>query len=242
MGGTITAIRIQKKNPRRANLYLDGKFALGLAVEVVQDWGLRRGQVLDDAELEALRRAEGEHRALRDALRLLNERPRSTAEVRDRLMRRGYEEGQVQAVLSRLTELGLLDDRAFARAWVENRRAFRPRGRPALEAELRKKGLAPETIAEALANSTPEEEAVQALLLARRRAPALRGLDRPAFFRRLQAFLARRGFSAAVVRQVAQQVWEEARETDKATAVLPQRPGDETQTAAETPGITEETP
>lgn len=211
MGGTITAIRIQKKNPRRASLYLDGKFALGLAIEVVQDWGLRRGQVLGDAELEALRRAEGEHRALRDALRLLNERLRSTAEVRERLMRRGYEEEQVERVLSRLTELGLLDDRAFARAWVENRQAFRPRGRPALAAELRKKGLSPEVIAEALASSSPEEEAAQALELARRRAPALRGLDRPAFLRRLQSFLARRGFSAEVVRRVAYQVWEEGK-------------------------------
>jgi len=207
LGGTITAIRIQKKNPRRASLYLDGRFALGLAVEVVQDWGLHRGQVLDEAELEALRRAEGQHRALRDALRLLNQRLRSTAEVRERLLRRGYDEEQVEGVLSRLTELGLLDDRAFARAWVENRQVFRPRGRPALAAELRKKGLSPEIIAEVLEASPPEDEA--ALALARRRAPALRGLERPTFLRRLHAFLARRGFSPEVVRRVASQVWEE---------------------------------
>ncbi len=212
MGGTITTIRIQKKNPRRASLYLDGKFALGLAVEVVQDWGLRRGQVLSDAQLEALRRAEQEHRALQDALRLLNERPRSTAEVRERLIRRGYEAAQAEAVLSRLTALGLLDDRAFARVWVENRQTFRPRGRSALAAELRQKGLPPEVIAEALAEATEEDESAQALALARERARALRGLDRPAFFRRLQGYLARRGFPAEAVRRVVRQVWAEQEE------------------------------
>jgi len=64
MAGIVTAIRIQKKNPKRANLYLDGKFVLGLAVDVVQDFGLQPGQELSDAELEALRQGEQKQRAM----------------------------------------------------------------------------------------------------------------------------------------------------------------------------------
>lgn len=212
MAGTITAVRVQKKNPRRANLYLDGEFVLGLSVDVVQDWGLRRGMPLSDADLEALRRAEQQQRAYGDALRLLNYRPRSAAEVRGRLGRRGYDPEQVEAVVSRLQEQGLLEDRAFARLWVENRRLSSPRGRQRLAAELRQKGLAAEVIADVLAEAADEDEAAQALELARGRARALSGLERPAFLRRLQGFLSRRGFSSEVVLQVARQVWEERQE------------------------------
>jgi len=215
MAGTITAIRVQKKNPRRASLYLDGKFALGLSVEVVQDWGLRRGQALSEADLEALRQAERKQRACRDALRLLSYRPRSTAEVRQRLARRDYDEDQIEAAVARLQELSLLDDRAFARAWVENRQVFRPRGRRALASELWQKGLAREVIDEVLDSMLDEgDEAQQALALARKRAGALAGLERPVFFRRLRGYLARRGYPADVVREVVGRVWEETQGGD----------------------------
>jgi len=210
MAGTITAIRVQKKNPRRANLYLDGKFVLGLSIDLVQDWGLRREMALSDADLEALRRAEQQQRAYGDALRLLNYRSRSVAEVRKRLRDRGYEAEQIEAVVARLQELHLLDDRAFSRQWVENRQLGSPRGRLGLASELRQKGVASEVIAGVLDEATAgEDEAVQALALARGRVRALAGLERPAFFRRLQSFLARRGFAADVVLQVVRQVWEE---------------------------------
>jgi len=210
MAGTITAIRLQKKNPRRASLYLDGRFVLGLAVEVAQDLGLHRGQVLSDADLEALRQAEEQRQAYQYALRLLSYRLRSTAEVRQRVAGKGYADDQAEAVVARLTELGLLDDRVFAQTWVENRRALRPRGRQALQAELRQKGLAAGVIAAALEEARVDEgEAEQALALARERAAALVGLERPDFFRRLQGYLARRGFSPDAVVPAVRRVWEE---------------------------------
>ncbi len=210
MAGVVTAIRVQKKNPRRASLYLDGQFAFGLSIEVVQDWGLRRGQHLSNADLEGLRQAERQRRAYQDALRLLSYRPRSIAETRQRLLRKGYEEGQVEAAIARLVELGLLDDHAFARAWVENRQVFRPRGQYALASELRQKGISSQVIAEVLDEMLQgADEAAQALALARERAGSLSGLEQPVFARRLQGFLARRGYSAEVVRQVVRQVWEE---------------------------------
>ncbi len=209
MGKRITAIRMQKKNRRRASLYLDGKFTLGLSVEVVQDFGLRRGQVLEEADLDALRRAEQRQRAYRDALRLLSYRPRSVEEVRRRLSRR-YDQEQVEAAIARLVELNLLDDPAFARSWVENRLDLSPRGRRALDTELRRKGVVSEVVQQVLDEALSEEtEAGHALELARNRARAMAGLDRQRFFRRMQGFLARRGFSAEVVWKTVEQVWSE---------------------------------
>jgi regulatory protein len=213
MGGTITAIRIQKKNKRRANLYLDGRFALGLSLEVVLDSGLRRGQVLDEADLEALRKAEKGRQAYQDALRLLSYRPRSVGEIRQRLEQKGYEEDQIEATLSRLLELKLLDDLVFARIWVENRLEFNPRGRRALSSELWKKGVPKEIVDRVLDELLPkEDEFEQALAIARKRAPSLSGLERAVFFRRMRGFLARRGFPAGIVWEVVQKAWEESQE------------------------------
>ncbi len=206
---TVTAIRVQKRNPRRANLFVDGEFVLGLSIEVVQDFGLHRGMELTDDELAAIRKAEQQRQAYQDALRLINYRPRSVAEMRRRLGDKGYDEAQVEATVKKLQELGLLDDTAFARGWVENRQAFRPRGRSALVSELRQKGVSSDVIDGALDELLTEDEDAQALAMARERAPSLAGLERDVFFRRLQGYLARRGFSPGAVIQAVRKVWEE---------------------------------
>ncbi len=210
MAHVITGLRLQKRNPRRANLYLDGEFALGLSLEVVQDFGLRLGRELSDEELGALRQAQARYDALRDAVRLLAYRPRSRAELEKYLLRRGQDAETVQAVLARLEEVGLIDDRAFARAWVEVRQSSRPRGREALRAELREKGVAGTLIDQVLTETLAGHEENQlALALARARAASLAGVERTVFLRRLRGFLLRRGFSPQTVDAVVRRVWTE---------------------------------
>ncbi|HEV8516364.1 MAG TPA: regulatory protein RecX [Candidatus Limnocylindrales bacterium] len=68
-------------------------------------------------------------------------RSRSVGETRRRLRHLGYPAGIVEQVLARLMELGILDDAAFARAWVESRDRARPRGESALRHELALKGV-----------------------------------------------------------------------------------------------------
>ena len=85
------------------------------------------------------------------AARFLETRQRTTVETRQRLIRAGYPEALVNAAVARLTDLGLLDDEAFARAWVESRDRARPRGERALRYELRARGMSPELAEAALA-------------------------------------------------------------------------------------------
>ena len=87
------------------------------------------------------------------ALRFLESRARSTAEVRRRLVTHGYRPDLVEGCIERLTELGMLDDDAFARAWVESRDRARPRGERALRAELRQKGVDRPIVDDVLAGS-----------------------------------------------------------------------------------------
>lgn len=200
----ITAIEPQKRNPQRVNIYLDGEFAFGLT-RLVAAW-LRVGDELNAEKIASLQEADAREQALQYALRLLAYRPRSQAEVRQRLEQRGWNERIIEETLERLRQNGLLNDAAFAHSWVENRQTFRPRGRRLLVQELRQKGLDEQTIQDAVSDTDEEEAAYTA---ARTRAQRLKGLEPRLFYRRLTAYLVRRGFSYETAVNVAQRLWEE---------------------------------
>jgi len=202
--GTITALTFQKRNPERVNVYLEGRFAFGLpAIEAAP---LRVGQFLSAPEVTGLRERDTEERAYERALKLLAYRPRSAAEISRRLRQADFPSPAVEGVLLRLEKLGLIDDHAFARYWVENREEFRPRGQRMLRWELRQKGVADHIIDEVLA---PLDETATASRLAQKRASRLLHLDKVTFYRRLSAYLARRGFPYSIIRDVVREVWEE---------------------------------
>ena len=135
---------------------------------------------------------------LEAALRFLEPRQRSIGEVRRRLSRVGYREDLVESAIARLIELGMLDDQAFARTWIESRDRARPRGERALRFELARKGIdrrtADETIAERAADR-PDADAEAAARLLVRNARALDRVGDPRARReRAYALLARNGF------------------------------------------------
>jgi regulatory protein len=206
----ITAIEPQQKNPQRVNLYLDGEFAFGLAV-VVAAW-LRVGQELGEEKIASLKSQDEVEVAYQKALHFLSFRPRSSAEVRQNLSKRGISESLIEETLDRLQSTGQIDDEAFARAWVENRNTFRPRGKPALRMELRRKGLSDEIVQSVL--NTQVDEAALAITSARKYARRLIGLEWPEFRQKLSGFLARRGFSYTTLAPVVSEVWKETQTAD----------------------------
>jgi len=209
MGGIISALVVQKKNKNRVNVYLDGEFAFGLtAIEALK---LRRGQALTDAEIAALQASDEVERARQHALGLLERRPRSQVEIQRYLNDKGYSPKAVEKVLARLTEVGLLDDRAFARYWLENRANFRPRGARALRYELRQKGVPAEVIDELLAGDHDEEQAAFQAAMARARKWQV--LDTLAL-KKLESFLIRRGFSYQLARDTTRRVWQQLSASD----------------------------
>ena len=134
------------------------------------------------------------------ALRFLEARPRSTAEVRRRLVTRGYRPDLVEGCLERLLDIGILDDEAFARTWVESRDRARPRGERALRAELRGKGIDRHVVDDVLEvrdSEQPDADAAAARRVLERHAGALaRVADPRARRQRAYALLARSGFDS----------------------------------------------
>jgi regulatory protein len=219
--GTITAIAAQAHDTQRVNIFVDDQFAIGISLNTLAREGLYVGLNLDEpawARLEAAAQAE---QTMRAAMRLLDTRPRSADEVRQRLRRKGSPPESIEPAIERLSELGLLDDAAFSRLWVESRQRQRPRGARALRDELRRKGVDRATIEAALAESAvdPAGEAALAEQVARDALPRYaRSPDRASFQRRLGGLLQRRGFSLHVISPILAILWRE----------LQQEPDDET--------------
>ncbi|MCS6903146.1 MAG: recombination regulator RecX [Candidatus Bipolaricaulota bacterium] len=134
-------------------------------------------------------------------LRFLAHRPRSRAEALQRLQQKGFSKDVITTVLQEAEQKGWLNDRLFARLWIEDRMARHPKSRRALAWELAAKGLEAEPIEQALAAAQMDEEAL-AEALARTRVPRYRHLEPPQRERRLIGLLRRRGFSSRVIHRV----------------------------------------
>ena len=222
MAGTITALKVQKRNKNRVNVYLDGRYSFSLVNHLAVP--LRRGQVLSDAEIARLKQEDEFHRVYERAAKLIAHRPRSETEVRRRMERQGVAPDLIERVIERLTSVGLLDDARFAQLWVENRETFRPRSRQMLRYELRQKGLDDETIAQAL-EQVDEEESARRLALQRGR--RLSRLDWPTFRRKLTGYLARRGYSYELAHRAVREAWQSLSESDSNTSVNSQESEEE---------------
>jgi len=136
------------------------------------------------------------------ALRLLESAPRTRAELERAMARRGVPADAATAVLDRFTEVGLIDDEAFAAAWVTSRHTGRGLGRRALSAELRRRGVADDTVREAVQTVSADDERTAAVALVERRLRAMNGLSRDVKVRRLVGMLARKGFSQSLAMSV----------------------------------------
>jgi regulatory protein len=212
--GTITALRAQAKDPQRVNIFVNGEFALGVSLNTISKAGLYVGKTLSDEEFASVERAEGGDKAIQAALRLLEARPRSIAEIRDRLRRKDFADELIDAAVDRLRGLGMLDDDAFARFWVENRQACRPRGVGALRDELRRKGI-DRTVADAILSdeTLTGGEADRAMAIARGALQKYAGAhERAAFQRRMGGYLQRRGFGFDTIGPIVDTLWAELQE------------------------------
>ena len=202
----ITKLTVGRSREKRLNVFLDGKFTFSLLAEVAIKEGLQVGQELSANQVEVLTGSNHFHRCLNAAIRYLGYRPRSEAEVRQRLQRHGFNGDCTEKVLAQLKEQGLVDDTAFALFWKENRESFSPRSRRLTRLELQRKGLDGGVIDQVVGEVDDSDSAYRAALgKARRLLPS----DYQGFRRRLGEYLRRRGFNYEVINDTVERVWKE---------------------------------
>jgi len=206
----ITSLQQQTNNVERINIFVDGNFLLAAHAMIVLQMNLKVGQELTAEQLERLRQEEAQQQALARALNFLSFRPRSRQEVRNYLRGKSTPPALIDAVIQRLEQMDLVNDRNFASFWVETRGQFNPKGAQALKNELRMKGVGSSLIEELVDDEHDEEKALSA---AQKKARSLLGqpaMDYATFYRRLGSFLQRRGFSYEVTAHTVKKLWIDA--------------------------------
>ena len=201
---TVTRLEPQKKNPQRLNVYLDGEFAFGIS-RATAPW-LSEGDQLSQEKVQNLKRSDLLESAYQRALNYLSYRDRSEQEIHQNLIKKEIPEEIIQEVLEKLRQSTLVNDRAFARNWIENRSQFKPRGKKALSVELRLKGVAREIIEEELEGLDEDQ---LALACARKKAAKLQHLELETFQKKMFSYLNRRGFPYQICREIVPEVWGE---------------------------------
>jgi len=140
------------------------------------------------------------------AYRYLTYRPRSEAEIRQRLHQHGFDGNVVEKTIAKLEEQNLIDDLAFAQFWKDNRLSFKPKSKRLIQRELRNKKVAAEIVEQVTSDLDDEDNAYK---LGCARMHALAHLDYPDFHRRLSSYLGYRGFSYEVIRHIIARLWRE---------------------------------
>jgi regulatory protein len=200
----ITAVQALGGRGDQVEVRLEDGRELRLSSEVALRAGLRRGMEADEARLATLQEEDLRWRAREAALHLLSFRARSRAELASRLRRREFPPEVVESCVADLAAAGLLDDSAFAEAFVRDGIRGKPRGPRRLASELRAKGVAPEEVSAAIREVLGAED-VSEVELARQAAARWRprpGEDPVRARRRLHGYLARRGFGHEAIHEV----------------------------------------
>lgn len=190
MTKTVTQLEVQQKNKKRVSVYLDDRYTFSLSIFSAAR--LSTGQTLSDQDIETLKQEDQDERAYEAAIRFLGYRARSVREMQQYLSQKQYPTTCRDSIISKLLDQRYLNDRDFARLWVEERRRLNPKGAWALRQELLQKGITDDLIDEALTDYDEEEAALTALT------PKLRQwkkADDDTLKKKIYAFLSQRGFS-----------------------------------------------
>ncbi|HSX29801.1 MAG TPA: RecX family transcriptional regulator [Candidatus Saccharimonadales bacterium] len=191
----VTNILQQVKQPGRYSVYVDGKFAFGLSESGLLQSGLASGQELTTTELAAHKKAAGLDKAYGNALRYVAMRPRSEWELTEYFRRKGIDGEATAVIINRLRGLDLLNDAAFAKAWVANRQALKPISKRRLVLELKQKHVAEDIITSAVTQDSKDERNAIKKLIEKKR----KSYTDP---QKLLQYLARQGFSYDDIKSV----------------------------------------
>lgn len=195
----ITAIKPQVKQQGRYSIFVEGKYSFSLSDRALLDSKLVSGQELSEQELREYKQLSQDDKLYNRALQYVAMRPRSTWEVEYYLKRKEADPLLSQQIVNKLSNIGLLDDAAFARSWVANRRLLKPVSRRRLVQELRQKHVPDDIAEQVLAEDETDEQTVLRDLVARKQH---RYPDRTKFMR----YLASQGFNYDDIKSVLEEL------------------------------------
>ncbi len=200
----ITDMTLQKRDPNKKNIFVDGTYVFALSHTDVAYFRLEVGKEISEETFAYIKDTLVYIQAQEKAISYLGYKMRTKKEVERKLLEKEFVPEVVERVMAFLEEYQYVDDREFAIRYVKERLRLRPRGIMLLRMELKEKGVAEEWIEEAIAEANPSEEMDAVLLLEKK----LRGNYEIDDKKRnqLYGFLQRKGYSYPVIKNALAQI------------------------------------
>lgn len=196
----VTKIESQKKRQGRFNIYIDDKFEVGISEKDLLDAGISNNREISEEDIKKLKEKSLETKARDKALRFLSIRPRSIAEIKKKLEEKKYTPKIIRKTIVWLKKEELLNDKKFAKMWVQNRKNFHPLGKFRLSLELRKKQVPLKIIEKEISGIKEKQEVKEAKELAKKRVKLYKDQDKYKKREKIIAFLQRRGYGWDVIK------------------------------------------
>lgn len=197
----VTSVEQQKSNPRRFNIFLDGKFAFGADEDLVVNYRLVLGKLIETQDLEKLLFEAQVGKLMERMYTLFSIRQRSEKEVRDRFKYKTKEEISeivIESLIQNLKQKNLIDDEQFAKSWVESRRVSKQKGKIAIKSELAQKGISGEIIEKVMGGSAIGEDEI-AMHALEKKMKSWKRVEPQKLKQKIFNFLGRKGFEYNVI-------------------------------------------
>ncbi|MGG4496684.1 RecX family transcriptional regulator [Brevibacillus reuszeri] len=210
--GLITSVHRDMKQKQRYHIELNDEYAFTVHEDILVKYNLFKGTEVDEAFYREVLVAEEKHKAYLGALRYLGFRPRTSSQLHAYLLEKGFEPKIAEEICRRCEEQGYIDDKAFAKQWVDERLRIKPRSLYMLRMELQQRGVDRSIVEEAVSHVSKESELEAARSLIEKKARRLQGPPNPDEERKLLSMLMRKGFSHSIVQQIRGELRQRERE------------------------------
>jgi regulatory protein len=209
----ITAITAQKKNPSRCSVFVNGEFAFGCTIDTTVRFGLTKGRELTQRDKEQLEAQEDIIALKQTALRYAIYKSRTAQEVRHKMTEKEFAPEEADYAVQFLEEFGYVNDRLYAKVFIQEMMKRKPAGEIRLRQELAKRGISKHDITDALAEAFPAETARDmafdsAMTAAQKKMHTLGHKTPEKRKQALVSYLQRQGFSWKVIKKVLPSVME----------------------------------
>jgi|LSQX01.3.fsa_nt_gb regulatory protein len=200
----ITSAVKQKNNPDMISIYIDNKYAFSMPKEEYLKLNLYERNELTEEEIKKIREEINITAAKHNGIRMLYSKDRTEFEVRQKLIRQGFDEDTAEGAVMQLKSMGYINDRLYAHKYISDRLKLKPKSKKALMYELQKKGINKEIITEVL-DEFEIDESLVAYRITKKRFSKY-DISDPLIHRRIVSFLTHRGFSYEIINNVIKQL------------------------------------
>ncbi|WP_141705306.1 RecX family transcriptional regulator [Vulcanibacillus modesticaldus] len=201
----ITKIEQQINNKKRYNIYVNDNYAFSVHEDVLISFRLLKGKEIEQEDFQAIIQEEERNKVWQKSLKYISYRPRTELEVKQYLTRQGYAIELIEPIVNKLKDERLLDDKLYAKQFINQRINSNPKGRKLLAYEMKNRGLSDTVIGDTLEEIDDNLEYEMAVKLTEKKLKQLKGQNRTEVQRKLAAYLGRRGFSYNTINRILQE-------------------------------------